>query len=96
LASIYDVRVPATLYKTTSSMATPVDMPPAALYENYDDEGVFKRIQSGVLNPTTQNFVVEFGKSSAHIALDLDRDAFKELLKDSDSLRNSDRPVRWM
>lgn len=73
-------------------------------FENFDERPVYDASVARVLDGTTHNFVVEFSKSEARIAFDLDSKAIKNLV-DRDIKRESshneqsiaDRfPVRWM
>ena len=62
-------------------------------FADFDDETVYKESQLCALNESTYNFVVEFGKSNAHIAFDLGTGDIQNLLG---SERKEGKPVRWM
>ena len=62
-------------------------------FENFDDEEVYERSQQRVLNESTRNFVVEFGKSKAQIAFDFENGDLQKLFE---SERSEEKPVRWM
>jgi hypothetical protein len=62
-------------------------------WENFDDRAVYERSLEQVLEESTLNFVVEFGKEEAKIAFDLSMEKTKGLL--ASDLPN-ERPVRWM
>jgi len=62
-------------------------------FENFDHEDVYSDSQQRALDEATRNFVVEFGKGSAHIAFNL---ASADIQKLFDSERSDEKPVRWM
>ncbi|KAH8808293.1 hypothetical protein F5884DRAFT_791748 [Xylogone sp. PMI_703] len=64
-----------------------------SLFRNYDDVSVYQESELRALEPTTHNFVVEFGKNEAQISFDLDAAQFQLLL---DSERPESRPARWI
>lgn len=64
-----------------------------ANFRDFDDETVYQQSLDRALNDAARNFVVEFGKSKAHIAFDLGVEDAKALLSTE---RKSEIPVRWM
>ncbi|KAF4637447.1 hypothetical protein G7Y89_g653 [Cudoniella acicularis] len=62
-------------------------------FADYDDAKVYEDSKRFSLDPSTSNFVVEFGFDSAQIAFNLDENGFKDLLG---SARTDERPVRWI
>jgi hypothetical protein len=62
-------------------------------FEDFDDEAVYRQSQVRALDETTRNFVVEFGKGSAHIAFNLGTGDVQKLFE---SERHEEKPIRWM
>jgi hypothetical protein len=62
-------------------------------FENFDDDEVYNRSRQKVLQESTRNFVVTFGKDAARIAFDLRAKEFGALLETGN---DPDTPVRWM
>jgi hypothetical protein len=62
-------------------------------FQNYDDIEIYNNIQAAAGSETRKNFVVEFGKDRAEIALDIADDEIGPLLTDA---RSPELPVRWM
>jgi hypothetical protein len=62
-------------------------------FADFDDETIYTWSQLHALKGSTRNFVVEFGKDSAHIAFDLGSGDVRDLCNAS---RQEARPVRWM
>ncbi|KUJ20548.1 uncharacterized protein LY89DRAFT_579513 [Mollisia scopiformis] len=62
-------------------------------FENYDDAGVYQRSTNRGLLQETRNFVVEFGRSQAQIAFDVEAEHVQSLL---DTPAPAERPVRWI
>lgn len=64
-----------------------------AFFANFDDKAVYDQSLAQVLDESTRNFVVEFGKEEAKIAFDL-------VVQDIEGLLQSgvppERSVRWM
>jgi hypothetical protein len=73
-------------------------------FENFDEQFVYDASVARALDAKTLNFVVEFSKSEARIAFDLDSEGMNNIIDrnpkrksshDADSI--ADRfPVRWM
>lgn len=62
-------------------------------FEDFDDKNVYDRSRQHALNPTTRNFVVEFGKDKARISFNLGVQDVEGLIK---SPVEAETPVRWM
>ena len=62
-------------------------------FNDFDDETVYRDSQLRALDESTQNFVVEFGKSNAQIAFNLETSDVQKLFE---SERDEAKPVRWM
>lgn len=62
-------------------------------FADFDEDTVYRQSLSRAKNESTRNFVVEFGKESAHIAFNLGSADVEDLFKTS---RLEERPVRWM
>lgn len=74
---------------------TAIMVSPSGKFRDYDDEIVYRDSQSLALDPSVLNFIVDFGKDSAHIAFDSSPEDVKKLLIDTP--RNTvERPIRWM
>lgn len=67
---------------------------PMAKFEDFDLEDVFQKATPHAVNPTSQNFVVEFGPEKARIAFDIDAVDIEELLKGNKDANVY--PIRWM
>lgn len=63
-------------------------------FADYDLSDVYHQSREYARDPSTSNFVVEFGRADAQIAFDLDIDQFRHLL--SPTTRPENRPIRWM
>lgn len=62
-------------------------------FADFDDSEIYGQGLAKVLDESTRNFVVEFGKDEAKIAFNLAADDVKGLLETGLS---EERPVRWM
>lgn len=62
-------------------------------FADFDDRDKYSQSLAKVLDESTRNFVVEFGKAEAKIAFNLAADDVKGLLKTG---LLQERPVRWM
>ncbi|KAH8157962.1 hypothetical protein CIB48_g10284 [Xylaria polymorpha] len=65
-----------------------------AKFEDFDLEDVFQKATPHAVNPTSQNFVVEFGPEKARIAFDIDAVDIEELLKGNKDANVY--PIRWI
>ncbi|KAM3071193.1 hypothetical protein ACMFMF_007668 [Clarireedia jacksonii] len=73
-------------------------------FENFDEQFVYDASVARALDEKTQNFVVEFSKSEARIAFDLDSEGIRNIIdrnskheSSHDELSIADRfPVRWI
>lgn len=61
-------------------------------FRNFDSLDVFEDAQKAAFDTKAQNFVILFGKNHAKVALNLDREDFKDLLLWEDE----ECPIRWI
>lgn len=62
-------------------------------FRDYDDENVYIQSQELALDPSTRNFIVDFGKDSAQIAFNSSPEDVRRVLGERNS---EERPIRWM
>lgn len=62
-------------------------------FHNYDDPVVFEDAKKKVIDNHTQNFVVDFGKEEAQVAVDVTVETVRKLLEGNVP---PSRPSRWM
>ncbi|EPE36333.1 hypothetical protein GLAREA_05671 [Glarea lozoyensis ATCC 20868] len=62
-------------------------------FVNYDDEDYYRKSQEFVKDPSTSNFVVEFGRTKAKIAFDLDVRQFGALISEERPDNRHARPA---
>src|SRR6185436_13299472 len=64
-------------------------------FDDFDDPKVYKKVKDHGENDQARNFVVRFGAAKAQVALDLNINEFKALLK-KDNKKQVETPIRWM
>ncbi|KAI8957465.1 hypothetical protein F5Y11DRAFT_339650 [Daldinia sp. FL1419] len=79
----------------SSNDTTPPESP-GSVFHDFDLEQVFKNAEEHVRDPSSKNFVVEFGSERARIAFDFDIDDAKKLLLDQDPDEKREYPIRWI
>jgi hypothetical protein len=62
-------------------------------FADYDVEEVYEESRAFAKDPSTSNFVVEFGREQAQIAFDLDISQFQTLISKPTP---EERQLRWM
>lgn len=63
-----------------TAVSSPALSMPRLVWENLDQELVFNNAEAQFLNPDTRNLVVEFDRSTARVATNLDQQRIKEVL----------------
>lgn len=78
-----------------TAVSSPALFTQRLVFQDFDQESVFKDVEKYFMTPDALNLVIEFNSSTAHVAIDLDVEQIKEVLK-TEVRYNPGNSRRWI